>query len=90
MFRNGEKLFFGFVVRRAGEVRGYIDRCPHTGLPLALAPDRFLTRENDLILCSSHGALFRIVDGFCVAGPCAGQRLWPWAVKVEDDQLLAG
>ena len=38
MFREGEKLFFGFLVRRAGEVRGYIDRCPHTGLPLALAP----------------------------------------------------
>jgi nitrite reductase/ring-hydroxylating ferredoxin subunit len=89
MFREGEKLFFGFVVRRAGEVSGYIDRCPHTGLPLALAPDRFLTRENDLILCSSHGALFRIVDGVCIAGPCAGQRLWPWPVKVEGDHILA-
>jgi nitrite reductase/ring-hydroxylating ferredoxin subunit len=41
-------------------------------------------------LCSSHGALFRIVDGVCIAGPCAGQRLWPWPVKVEDDQVLAG
>ena len=89
MFRDGEKLFFGFVVRRAGEVRGYIDRCPHTGLPLALAPDRFLTRENDLILCSSHGALFRIVDGFCIAGPCAGRALWPWPVRVEGDDVVA-
>ena len=89
MFRDGEKLFFGFVVRRAGEIRGYIDRCPHTGLPLALAPDRFLTRENDLILCSSHGALFRIIDGVCIAGPCAGQRLWPWPVVADGDQVLA-
>ena len=89
MFREEEKLFFGFVVRRAGEVRGYVDRCPHTGLPLALMPDRFLTPENDLILCSSHGALFRIVDGFCLAGPCAGKRLWPWPVRVEGDAVVA-
>jgi nitrite reductase/ring-hydroxylating ferredoxin subunit len=89
MFREGEKLFFGFIVRRAGEVQGYVDRCPHTGLPLALMPDRYLTRENDLILCSSHGALFRTVDGFCIAGPCAGQRLWAWEIKVEGDQVLA-
>jgi nitrite reductase/ring-hydroxylating ferredoxin subunit len=88
MFREGEKLFFGFIVRRDGEVKGFVDRCPHTGLPLALMPDRYLTRENDLILCNSHGALFRTFDGFCVAGPCAGQRLWPWNVKVEGDQVV--
>ncbi|HZZ89299.1 MAG TPA: Rieske 2Fe-2S domain-containing protein [Caulobacteraceae bacterium] len=90
IFREGEKLFMGFIVRRAGAVMGFIDRCPHTGLPLALAPDRYLTRENDLILCSSHGALFRTVDGYCVAGPCAGQRLWPWPVRVEGDHIVAG
>ena len=35
MYRDGDKLFLGFVVRKAGELYGYIDRCPHTGLPLA-------------------------------------------------------
>ena len=90
MFREGEKLFMGFVVRRAGEITGYIDRCPHTGLPLAPLPDRYLTRENDLIICSSHGAMFRLGDGFCVAGPCAGRSLWPWAVRVEGDAVVAG
>ena len=88
MFREGEKLFMGFVVRRAGEISGYIDRCPHTGLPLAPLPDRYLTRENDLIICSSHGALFRIVDGFCIAGPCAGNKLWPWPVRIEGDDVV--
>ena len=37
MFRDGDDLFLGFVVRSAGELVGYVDRCPHTGLPLALA-----------------------------------------------------
>lgn len=89
MYRAGEKLFLGFVVRRGEAVTGYIDRCPHTGLPLAPLPDRYLTREGDLIICSSHGALFRPGDGFCVAGPCAGRSLWPWPVRVEGGEVVA-
>jgi len=90
MFRAGEMLFLGFVVRDGDVVRGYIDRCPHTGLPLAPLPDRYLTAERDLIICGSHGALFRLDDGFCVGGPCAGRSLWPWAVKVEGEAVVAG
>jgi nitrite reductase/ring-hydroxylating ferredoxin subunit len=82
-FRAGDYLFLGFVVRRDGEVRGYVDRCPHAGMPLALISDRFLTREGDLILCSTHGALFRPDDGVCLAGPCEGARLAPWPVGVR-------
>jgi len=57
-------------------------------MPLAMAPDRYLTREGDLILCSSHGALFRPRDGLCVGGPCAGRRLIPWPVRVEAGELV--
>ncbi len=89
LFREGEYLFLGFVTRIGGTVSGWIDRCPHAGMPLAMAPNRFLTREGDLILCASHGALFRPQDGLCVGGPCAGKHLWPWPVKVEDGAVLA-
>ena len=89
LFRSGEMLFLGFVVRRGDLVAGFIDRCPHTGLPLAPLPDRYLTRDADLVICGSHGALFRIDDGFCVSGPCAGRSLWPWKIKVEDGAVLA-
>ncbi len=90
LYRSGEALFLGFVVRRAGGVRGYVDSCPHAGMPLALAPNRYLTREGDLILCSSHGALFRPDDGLCVGGPCAGKRLAPWPVVVDGASVLTG
>lgn len=83
-------LFNGFVVRRGDEVFGYIDRCPHAARPLAPIDDRYLTRERDRILCSVHGALFRIEDGLCVAGPCAGDRLTRWPVTVEDGVVRAG
>ena len=33
---------------------------------------------------TGHGALFRLEDGVCVAGPCAGERLKPWPVAVID------
>jgi nitrite reductase/ring-hydroxylating ferredoxin subunit len=88
LFREGEDLFMGFVVRLGAEIFGYVDRCPHNGLPLAPIEDRYLTREADLILCGSHGALFRIGNGHCIAGPCAGASLERWAVKVEAGKIV--
>ena len=88
VFRKDDALFAGFLVRRGGDVLGFIDRCPHAGTPLSFVPDRFLTREGDLILCSTHGALFRIGDGHCIAGPCVGRALWPWEISVEDGAVF--
>jgi nitrite reductase/ring-hydroxylating ferredoxin subunit len=87
-FRADDMLFHGFIVRRAGEVFGYIDRCPHAGTPLAAVGDRYLTREGDLILCGTHGALFRPESGLCIGGPCAGQSLTPWPIRMEAGQIL--
>jgi nitrite reductase/ring-hydroxylating ferredoxin subunit len=80
----GDAFFHGFVVRRGEAATGFVDRCPHAGLPLAQELDRYLTRDGALILCSWHGALFRPDDGFCVGGPCAGRSLEPWPVSVVD------
>jgi nitrite reductase/ring-hydroxylating ferredoxin subunit len=74
----------GFVVRTGDAVRGYVNRCPHAGHPLNLLPERFLTADGALILCSSHGALFEKGTGYCVAGPCAGRSLMPIALEVRD------
>jgi nitrite reductase/ring-hydroxylating ferredoxin subunit len=80
----GGKRFHGFVVRRGGSVTGYVDSCPHMGLPLAKRLDAYLTQDASLIECDWHGALFRPEDGLCVAGPCAGQHLKAWPVVVTD------
>ena len=69
---DGQKLF---AVRRGGQVYVYINRCPHRGVGLEWKPDQFLDPSNSLIQCATHGALFLIEDGECVAGPCAGQSL---------------
>lgn len=79
--------FHGFVVRRGDAVHGYVDRCPHAGLPLAQRLDDYVTADGRLIACSWHGALFDPADGRCVGGPCAGQALTPWPVDVIDGEI---
>lgn len=80
--------FHGFVVRSGDTVRGYVDRCPHMGLPLAQQLDAYLTGGGDMIQCSWHGALFRIADGACVGGPCTGAALTAWALEVRDGSIV--
>ena len=80
---SGDWPLRGFVVRVGATVRGYLNRCPHAGHPLDLLPQRFLTADGTLILCSSHGALFEKATGLCVAGPCAGRALTPIALQVS-------
>lgn len=86
-FREGDALFAGFVVRKDGALHGYVDVCPHAGWPLAIM-DNYLTRQKDRLLCAGHGALFRIEDGHCTSGPCAGQALEAWPVEVRDGVIV--
>ncbi len=64
-----------FAVRRGGKVFVYVNSCPHVGLPLDPAPHRFLDAKRAHIICSAHGARFRIEDGECTSGPCYGESL---------------
>jgi nitrite reductase/ring-hydroxylating ferredoxin subunit len=79
---DGQKLF---AVRREGRVYVYENRCPHRGVGLEWQPDQFLDPSASLIQCATHGALFLIESGECVAGPCAGQSLSALACR-EDRQ----
>ncbi len=47
-------------------------------------PGRFLTADGSRIICSVHGAEFRIADGFCLRGPCAGDALERVLIEVND------
>lgn len=78
----GETLF---AVRKDGQLYAYRNRCPHRGIPLEWLPDQFLDASASLIQCATHGALFLIESGECVAGPCAGQSLQVLAIR-EDAQ----
>ncbi|MBS0417289.1 MAG: Rieske 2Fe-2S domain-containing protein [Proteobacteria bacterium] len=78
----------GFVVRINDQVRGFINSCPHARHPLNFKPHQFLTADGSLILCSSHGALFEKLTGYCIAGPCAGQSLRTVPLEVTDGYVM--
>lgn len=77
-----------FAVRRGRQVWVYVNSCPHIGVPLDPVPDRFLDAKRQVILCSTHGARFRIEDGFCVTGPCYGQSLEAVPARVDEQDRV--
>ena len=83
---NDEKIDF-FIVRKNEKVFGYINSCPHTGVNLDWQTDQFMDLTGYQIQCSTHGALFRIRDGYCVYGPCLGRSLTPANIVQENGRL---
>ena len=84
---DGEAL--GVILWRTQDaLHGFVNRCPHLGLPLETFPDRFLSADGTHLICSAHGAQFR-ASGACFAGPCAGQKLARIGLVVRDDMIFA-
>ena len=86
-FRDGTRMFAGFVIRQGEAAQGFVDSCPHAGWPLAPMDDRYLTRDARHILCAGHGALFDLT-GRCVAGPCLNERLVAWPVEIRGGEVF--
>ncbi|MCG8325825.1 MAG: Rieske 2Fe-2S domain-containing protein [Thiotrichales bacterium] len=87
---HGDHPLNVFVVPADSGFRGYVNRCPHTGVNLEWQPDQSLDISGRFIQCATHGAKFRITDGYCVAGPCAGDGLTPVPLRLEGDFLEVG
>jgi len=76
------------AVRRGAQVYVYRNHCPHRGIRLEWQPDQFLDYEGQYIQCATHGALFTIDGGECIAGPCPGERLDPIQCQLEGERVL--
>ena len=75
------------VVETARGVRAFANRCPHMYSTLETFPDRFLDETREHLVCSTHGARFRVEDGFCVSGPCQGYSLEPVSIRLEGSNV---
>ena len=74
-----------FIVRRGAQLHAWRDACPHLhGVGMAWRKDAYLNASGDRIVCSAHGAMFDVVTGRCLLGPCEGQFLQPVAVSVSE------
>jgi nitrite reductase/ring-hydroxylating ferredoxin subunit len=71
-----------------GALVAYRNACPHMGIELDWDARRLLSRTGRFLQCTGHGALFRLEDGLCVAGPCTGEALTPLPIRIEHDAVL--
>lgn len=76
-----------FVACKNGRFYGYLNRCPHTGVNLNWQPDQFFDFHNEYVQCCIHGALFRVDNGYCVRGPCAGLSLKAVNIVIQSGVL---
>lgn len=77
-----------FVIRKGDQIAAYRDLCPHYGhTRLAWKRDNYLSADREHIMCSAHGALFRIDDGSCISGPCMGQHLTALPIEVSGGDI---
>jgi len=74
-FGSGSSAFNFFIVRKGDNVFAYVNECPHAFLPLNRITTKFLTLNEEKILCAAHAASFQIENGLCTGGPCAGKAL---------------
>lgn len=74
------------VLRTGDAVTGFVDACPHMGVPLPWRGGGYLTNDGRFLRCVNHGALFDH-DGLCVFGPCKGQRLTPQRLEIVDGDV---
>ncbi|HWT73037.1 MAG TPA: Rieske 2Fe-2S domain-containing protein, partial [Oxalicibacterium sp.] len=65
----------GFVVRYAGRVHAYLNRCAHVPIELDWNKGEFFEDSGLYLMCSTHGAVYDPETGHCAGGPCRGGRL---------------
>jgi nitrite reductase/ring-hydroxylating ferredoxin subunit len=85
---DGDWPFKGFIVRKGDQIYAYQNHCAHLGHPMNWLPDSFLTKDRRNIICASHGALFEIDSGLCIAGPCLGKALHPVEVRLVENEII--
>ena len=76
------------VVRFDGKVHVYENACPHQGTPLETLSGRFFNHDQTRLLCSTHGAEFRVSNGVCTKGPCQGKALRCVDFSISDGAIL--
>ncbi len=78
-----------FIIRHGDRILGYVNSCPHARLPLNWRPDAFFDVSGAYLFCANHGAHFDPLTGRCLRGPCKGQSLLPYPVRIAGDRIIA-
>jgi len=77
-----------FVVRRGERLACFSNVCTHMQQPLNWAPNRFLNKSGEYVVCPAHGATYDALSGECRGGPCNGRGLTSWPVRVDNGRII--
>lgn len=77
------------LLRSGNEVRAFVNRCAHFGVPLAAKQSQLIYQPHTSITCNVHYARYRWADGSCESGECAGESLVSVPLSQSADGLLA-
>jgi len=83
--KQGRKERLIFIVKKDGDIFAYENECPHAGMNLEWQEDDFLDTDKSQIMCSVHGATFKIENGDCTGGPCNGEGLTVAKIEIDDN-----
>ncbi|MEM8609408.1 MAG: Rieske (2Fe-2S) protein [Myxococcota bacterium] len=73
---EGGLPIMALVLRDPGGVlRAYRNLCRHLPVPLDGGTGQLFTDDGKHLLCGTHGATYRLTDGYCTEGPCEGLSL---------------
>jgi nitrite reductase/ring-hydroxylating ferredoxin subunit len=77
------------VLRDAnGQIVAYRNLCRHLPVPLDGGTGEFLSDDRAHLVCGTHGAVYRLLDGYCVDGPCEGLSLQALNVREDGGELF--
>lgn len=85
---NPRTRFRMFVYNDGGTPRGFVNRCPHFGVPLNVDPGEMFTSDRSQFMCMMHYAKFNLHDGQCTDGPCEGMALEQIPLNVIDGLVV--
>lgn len=71
-----------------GLIVAYRNLCRHLPVPLDGGTGEFLSDDRAHLVCGTHGATYRLLDGYCVEGPCEGLSLQRLHVRADDGELF--
>ncbi|MBW2188574.1 MAG: Rieske (2Fe-2S) protein [Deltaproteobacteria bacterium] len=71
----------------SGEIVAYRNLCRHLPVPLDGGTGELLSEDGAHLICGTHGATYRLHDGYCVDGPCEGMTLQPLYVREDRGDL---
>jgi len=70
-----------------GSIVAYRNLCRHLPIPLDAGTGELLSDDGAHLVCRTHGATYRVLDGYCVAGPCEGLALHPLFIREETGEI---